>query len=157
MKLEAGSVAVPTSPVGGHVPGVPRSPPVAGLPASLPPGPPSPPFPRESVESVDGQPQQLKLWTQPRASPGEWNRPGRHVVEIWDIYDHILLDEFVSEGDTQRLQSGTSLVIGTDSVRSNHENQVGNDRRHTSGDPDRSILIISRAMASTTGLRPGGG
>ena len=54
--------------------------------------------------------------------------PGRQVVEVRELDGQFLLDQLVSEGDTQRLQPPASLIIGADAVRSDEEDEV-RDRR----------------------------
>jgi len=59
---------------------------------------------------------------------GDRTVPRREIVEVGDVDDEILFDQLVPKGDSQRLETRASLVVGTDAIGSNQENEVRNGR-----------------------------
>ena len=78
--------------------------------------------------------------------------PGLHIVEIGDVDRQVLLDQLVTERDPQRLEPRPRLIIGADAVRPDEEHEIRHRRRAPSGVSACWTCIISRAIASTTGL-----
>jgi hypothetical protein len=54
--------------------------------------------------------------------------PGGEVIEIGHVNLEILLDEFIAEGNSQRLQPGTDLVVRANAVRPDEEDEIGYHR-----------------------------
>jgi hypothetical protein len=50
--------------------------------------------------------------------------PGGEVIEIGHVDLEILVDEFVAEGNSERLQPGTNLVIRANSIGPDEEDEV---------------------------------
>ena len=55
--------------------------------------------------------------------------PGRDVVEVRHIHLQVLLDQLVAERDPQRLQLRPKLIVRTDSIWPDEEDEVRDDRR----------------------------
>ena len=71
-----------------------------------------------------------------RVAAGELGRlqrhraiPGLHVVEVGDLDREVLLDQLVTEGDSQRLEPRAGLIIRADPVRADEEDEVRDGRR----------------------------
>jgi hypothetical protein len=60
----------------------------------------------------------------------QWNGsvPGGEVIEIRHVNLEILVDELVAEGNSERLQPGTNLVVRANAVRADEEDEVGHNR-----------------------------
>jgi hypothetical protein len=59
--------------------------------------------------------------------------PKCNVVEVGNFHSEVLVDQLVSEGDSQGFQAGARFIVGPDAVRSDKEDEIWDCRRAVRG------------------------